>query len=117
MAQPIYKTISAAGTYVFNLDDWINPFNVEIEFEVGAGATASATLSTTLDPINPTIGFGYGVSVPPNPTWTALASPTQPMTATTRINLTTPVRALQLVVGSLSGGDVVFKIIQPMSIN
>lgn len=117
MAAPIYATISSVGTTVYALDHYTNPFNCAIQFVVPAGVTVSATLNWTLDPIDFVPAPGYGASSTPTPTWTAFATPTQPMTTTQTIDLTSPTRALQLVVSSLSGGDVYLKIVQPFSIN
>lgn len=117
MARPIHATISAPGTYMFAVDDWITPFNVGWQVRVGSGVAASFSLNETLDPINPTVGDGYGVSVAPNPAWSAVSGPTFPATTTQSGQITSPVRALQLVVTSLSGGALTVNIIQPMSVN
>lgn len=112
----INKTITAPGTYVFALDWWVNPFNVAWNVIVGSGATASFTLNETLDPILVEQGTGYGVPVQPNPTW-APTTGTWPATATVSGDQTSPIRAFQLVVTALTGGDLTVNIIQPISIN
>ncbi|HQT62541.1 MULTISPECIES: hypothetical protein [unclassified Acidiphilium] len=117
MARPIHATISATGTYVFAVDDWVNPFNVAWQVEVPAGVTASYTLNQTLDPILDGPGNGYGVVQKASPTWAAVSGTTFPATATTGGTITSPIRALQLVVTALTGGNLTVNIIQPFSIN
>lgn len=116
MAKNIHATISAPGNYVFAVDDWISPFNVGWEVKLGSGATASFTMQSTCDEINPVPGVGYGVVTAPSPTWTNLGG-TWPATAYAAGDITSPIKALRLEVGSLSGGDLTVNIIQPMSIN
>lgn len=116
MANPIYKTITAAGSYVFELDYYINPFNAAYEVEVPTGTTVSYGLNGTLDPVNQTVGTGYGVPVAPNPTWSPIVA-AGTTTTTNPVNQTTPIRAMQLVVASISGGPIYLKIVQPFSIN
>lgn len=117
MARPIHATISAPGKYVFAVDDWVSPFNVAWQVEVPSGVTASFTVNQTLDPILDEPGNGYGVVNKANPTWSAISGTTFPATATTSGDITSPIRALQLDVASLSGGSVIINIIQPFSIN
>jgi hypothetical protein len=109
--------ILAPGTYVYALDWMTNPFNVSWQVLVNGGATASYTLNSTMDPINPEIGVGYGVSVAPNPNWTQING-TAPATTSGSGTITgAPVRALQLVVTALSGGTLTVNILQGLSIN
>lgn len=117
MANPIYATISAAGTSYWELDWMTNPFEASWEVVVPAGVTASYEFDYTLDAINPTIGVGYGVSVPASPTWTAFTGTPSGTTTTQTGSITAPVRALRLVVASVSGGAVLVKVLQGMSIN
>lgn len=115
MANPVSLTITTAGTYVFGLDYFINPFNVGWEVYVPGGTTVSYGVDTTFDSINPTIGTGYGVVVAANPTWDVLQATS---TSTTKNgNLQTPVQAMRVVVASISGGSITFKAVQPFSIN
>lgn len=116
MANPIYAEVSSAGDTTYALDFFTNPFNVAYEIEVPPGVTVSYALNGTLDPINPTVGFGYGISVAPAPAWD------QPIvasgaTATKSGTITSPLVALQLAVSSISGGSIRLKIVQPFSIN
>ena len=114
MARPINAVITAPGTYVWALDHWVNPFNVALDAEL-SGGTVSYTFNYTLDPINPEVGVGYGVAIAPNPTWTNLSG-TWPATGSLApVTLTSPIRALQLVVTALSGGTLTVNIIQPSS--
>lgn len=117
MAMPIYRTVTAAGDYVFDADWFITPFNVSWQVEVPAGTTVSYEVDTTLDPTNPTIGTGYGVSVAPNPFWTATTQSPSGSTTTTSGNMTAVVRAFRLAVASISGGPIYFKLMQPMAVD
>jgi len=112
MANPILFSTAATGTFVFGLDWMVNPFNVN--WLLTFSATGSATLNSTLDPINPTVGAGYGVLVAPNPTWTVLSG-TWPATANAAGSITTPIQALQLVI-TANTGTISLKIIQSSAI-
>ena len=117
MARPIHATITAPGSYVFALDWWVNPFNVAAEILVPAGVTASFTLNQTRDPILQEPGPGYGAVIAPNPTWGLVPGTTAGETASVEATITSPIRALQLVVATLTGGDLDVNILQPFSIN
>lgn len=115
MALPIYREISAAGDVAFELDWLTNPFNVAWEVVVPAGTTVSYGVDSTLDPINPTVGPGYGNVVAPNPDWSQVQAPAT--TASSNGTITSPIRALRVAVASISGGPIRVKIMQPFSIN
>lgn len=117
MANPIYRTISATGNYVFELDWFINPFNAGWQVYVPSGTTVSYQVDTTLDPVNPTVGTGYGVVVAANPVWTATTAAPSGTSATASGAQTSPVRAMRVAVASISGGSIQFKLVQPMAID
>lgn len=115
MAWPIYREISSTGDTIFELDWLTNPFNVAWEVVVPTGTTVSYGVDTTLDPVNPTVGEGYGISVAPNPTWSSLQA--AGTAAGSNGTITSPRRAMRVTVASISGGPIRVSILQPFSIN
>jgi hypothetical protein len=115
MANPISQLISAPGTYIFALDYYIAPFQASWEVQVPGGVTAAYGVNSTTDAINPVPGFGYGVSVAPNPVWDVV----QAAGTTTSSNgvQTVPVQALEIVVTAVTGGSIKINILQPFNIN
>jgi hypothetical protein len=106
MAQPIYRTITATGTTIIPVDGQQSPFNLAYAVEVPAETTISFTVQFTLDDVN-------------DASWTAvwIADPTDggAQTATAAGSYTTPIRALQVTVASISGGNARLTIVQGSS--
>lgn len=105
MPNPFYATITAASTTTF-LADWrIVPFQLNGIIYVPPGTTVSYGLNFTLDNPNPQ-------PTSPTPVWFPTLYAPVGSTGTINFNLLVPVHALQLVVASISGGPIYFKILQ-----
>ena len=110
MANSRYLLMATAATYV-HVPDWQqSPFNLSYVVEVPAGVTISYTVLYTLDDVN-------------DPTWTPIWLPdltnASAQTATkagfySEFN-SGPIRGLEVIVASISGGSARFAILQGSS--
>ena len=112
MANPSHTLVTATGTYYF-WPDWMqSPFNLSYQVGKAAAATTAFTVSFTLD--NPNINPGandYG--------WTTIWIP-DPVNGTSQTGsvagfYSNPIRGLRLVVSALSGGNLLWQVLQGMS--
>lgn len=111
MAQAKYITITTTGLTVVPVDWQQTPFDVSYTVELLAGATTSFTVQFTLEDVD-------------DPLVTWIADPTNgtAKTATvvgafTSASLTAPrIRGLRLNVGTLTGGNLRFAILQGSTI-
>lgn len=111
MANPFYKSITAAGTYAFYPDILQSPFNLSYAVEFKAATTGSYTVSYTLDDPNPNVGdaeFGW-TSI-----WVADPTNGSAQTATQGGFYTFPIRGLRVVVSAVTG-QIMFAVIQGQS--
>jgi len=113
MPNPFYKNITATGDTVWCTDWRISPFNASIAVVVPAGSTCTYEVDFTLDTINPTS------SDQPAVTWITSAQFPAGSTTTILSNVNQPVTGIRLHVTAINtaGGPILFKILQPDSIN
>jgi hypothetical protein len=106
MAQAIYRTVTAVGTTIIPVDWQQSPFNLGYVIEVPGGTTISFTVQFTLDDVN-------------DASWTPIfladATNGTAKTATAAGSYTVPIRALQLTIASISGGNARIAILQGSS--
>lgn len=110
MPNPSHWTITAPGTYVYPLDFRANPSIVNVQVAVPSGVTAVYEVDATLNDPN---------STTPTPIWTPLEQFPAASSATQQAQVAGPFHAIQLVVGTLSGGvaTIYWNIIQASDIN
>jgi hypothetical protein len=105
LARQVAQVISATGAGTPIGLDWMqSPFNVSIQVVVLAGTTANFGVQYTMDDPN-----GGGTV-----TWTYDANIVSGTTTTAVGNYNFPVQAVRINVASISGGNIIFNVLQGM---
>ncbi len=110
MANPRYQLLTTAATYVHIPDFAQSPFNLSYVVEVPGGVTISYTVLYTVDDVN---------DLTWTPLWLADITNAGAQTATkagfyTDFN-SGPIRGLEVIVASISGGNARFAVLQGSS--
>ena len=112
MANPSHTLIANTGTFTVWPDFFRTPFNLSYEVALASGTSATFTLHYTLNNPNALPGsVEYGWT----PIW--LPNPTNGTSQTGSVGgfYTSPIRGLQLIVSAISGGKMLWEVLQGMS--